>query len=91
MVTETVTLKAPSLSAVAAAVGALAGVVGTVLTPLYLHQLTPGIADILQGFSALLVLVPVHHAAATARAKAIHAAGASTPAVVTVPAAQFKP
>ena len=74
-----------SWASVAATLAAAAGVVGTVLVPLDLGNLTTGVQDILQGLSALLVLVPTHHVAATARANAVAKAAASIPAPHSVP------
>ena len=45
---------------------ALAGVAGTVLTPIYGTQLSGAVQDLLQALSGLLVLIPTTHAASAA-------------------------
>ena len=54
---------------IASVVGAIAGAVGTILTPLYGADLTNAVQAVLQAVSALLLLLPVHQATTTAAAR----------------------
>lgn len=62
-------------ASVVAIVSALAGVAGTIITPIWGAQLASEVQGILQGLSALLVAIPAFHAssivASTAKAKAL--------------------
>jgi hypothetical protein len=51
-----------NLPLVITVLAALGGIAGTVLTPIYGAQLTTAVQGVLQAISALLVLLPVHHA-----------------------------
>jgi hypothetical protein len=63
-------------SVIGSIVAALAGVLGTILTPLYGTDLSSQIQSVLQALSALLVAIPAWHigSVASANAKATHAA-----------------
>jgi hypothetical protein len=61
-----------NLSLIASIISALAGAVGTVLTPIYGSNLSAGVSTVLQSVSGLLVLIAGYHvtAVATTQAKA---------------------
>jgi len=69
---------------IASVIAALAGAVGTILTPLYGSSLSTAVQAVLQALSGLLLVLPVHQAAATAaaRSKATYADHLSRDAVV---------
>lgn len=50
-------MKAPSWATIAAVVSAIAGVIGTILTPVLGTSLAAGVQAILQAVSGLLVLI----------------------------------
>jgi hypothetical protein len=70
------------------AVSALAGVVGTILTPIYGTQLAGGVQAVLQSVSGLLILIGGYHVTSVAAAKAMAKFAASAP--VAAPAAAKK-
>ena len=59
----TIKLNWPLLGAI---VASIAGVVGTILTPIYGSSLTTQIQAVLQALSALLIAIPTWHVASTA-------------------------
>ena len=64
-------------------IAALAGVAGSVLTPIYGTQMATGVQQVLQAVSGLLLLIPTWHIASTAsytsklRAQNVYARSAS--------------
>jgi hypothetical protein len=55
-----------NLPLIAAICAALAGVAGTILTPLYGANLSTAVSAVLQALSGLLVLIPTLHASSVA-------------------------
>ena len=73
---------------VAAITSAIAGVVGTIITPIWGSHLSGEIEGVLQGISALLIAIPGWHVASVAASKAkynhLAAMAALRPVPVTV-------
>lgn len=63
-------------STIGATLAALAGAAGTILTPIFGASLSTEVAGILQGLSALLLVIPTWHvtSVAASNAKATHLA-----------------
>jgi len=61
---------------VTALVAALAGVAGTIITPIWGTQLASEIQGILQGLSALLIAIPAFHATSIVASTTIYRAKA---------------
>jgi hypothetical protein len=59
----TVSLNLPLIASICAA---LAGVAGSILTPLYGADLTTAVQGVLQSLSSLLLLIPTLHASSVA-------------------------